>query len=281
MAHEHQQVGSLLQEANLALEGSGSPSLDCQLILAFALGQTREWLIANSDRKICEKQADEFRNLILRRKQREPVAYILGRKEFWNSQLAVTRDTLVPRPETELLVETLLNKFDDTPRLVVDLGTGSGAIAVALASERPNWQIVGVDISQGALEVAKGNGSSFPKLSWMQGFWGNALRDNCFDLLVCNPPYIAENDPYLDHLGCEPQVALVSDDNGLADLYLVIQEARHLLKPGGHVLLEHGHDQQQQVCNRLKDSDFDALPLADLQGHPRAVLARKGIQVLP
>ena len=277
MEHRYQQVDSLLQEANQTLEGSGSPYLDCQLILAFTLGQTREWLIANNDKEVCDKQANEFRNLILRRKRKEPVAYILGHKEFWNSRLAVTKDTLVPRPETELLIETVLNNFDDTPRLVVDLGTGSGAIAIALASERPNWQIVGIDISQDALKVAKDNGNGFPKLSWMQGFWGNALGDNCIDLLVCNPPYIAENDPYLDHLGCEPLTALVSDDNGLADLYLVILEASHLLKPGGHLLLEHGHDQQRQVCSRLEDSSFETTPLADLQGNPRAVLARKEI----
>lgn len=275
MKREHRKLSELLEEANSLVGISDSPHLDCQLILAFSLGQTREWLIANSDKYICANQADSFRKLISRRQGGEPVAYILGHKEFWDLTLSVTKDTLIPRPETELLVETILDTFDYATRLVVDLGTGSGAIAIALALERPTWHIVGVDINPRALKVAKKNGAGIANLDWLQSHWGSALNNDSIDLLVCNPPYIAMDDPYLDGLACEPQSALVSAGNGLADMYSVILEARHLVRSEGHLLLEHGHNQQQQVCKRLMACGFDPTPLLDLQGNPRAVLAKK------
>ena len=279
MKRERRRLSDLLQEANLLVGNSDSPHLDCQLILAFSIGQTREWLIANSDEHVCASQVDNFKKLISRRQKGEPVAYILGYKEFWDSTLSVTKDTLIPRPETELLIETILDTFDNAPRMVVDLGTGSGALAITLALQRSNWHIVGVDINPRALKVAKKNGTDITNLNWLQGHWGNALSNYSIDLLVCNPPYIAVDDPHLDGLVCEPQSALVSAGNGLADLYSVILEAQHLVRPEGHLLLEHGHNQQQQVCERLMACGFDPTPLLDLQGNPRAVLAKKGLKV--
>lgn len=275
MKHEHQSVSQLLQVASSLAATSTSPHLDCQLILAFCLGRTREWLIANSDEHICANNARDFKTLISRRQKGEPVAYIIGRKEFWDSTLSITRDTLIPRPETELLVETILDTFDKAPRLVVDLGTGSGAIAISLALERPSWHILGVDSNRRALAVAKTNGAGITNLDWLEGNWGNALNPGSIDLMVCNPPYIAENDPCLDGLVFEPQSALVSADNGLADIYSVILEAQRLLKPEGHLLLEHGYNQQEQVCNRLMACEFHPTPLLDLQGNPRAVLGKR------
>ncbi len=275
MRREYQSVSELLREANSLVATSTSPHLDCQLILAYCLGKTREWLIRNSDETICTNKTHHFKELISRRQKGEPVAYILGYKEFWDSTLSVTRDTLIPRPETELLVETILDTFDDAPRLVVDLGAGAGAIAISLALARPSWHLLGVDINPQALIVASKNGAGITNLHWLQVNWGSAFIENSIDLLVCNPPYISENDPYLDGLAFEPQSALVSSDNGLADIYAVIFEAQQLLKPGGHLLLEHGHEQQPQVCKRLKACKFDPTPLLDLQGNPRAVLAKK------
>ena len=159
--------------------------------------------------------------------------------------------------------------------VVADFGVGSGAIAVTLANERPGWQIIGIDINVKALEVAKTNGKHFSNLGWVQGNWGDALASESLDLLICNPPYIAANDPHLDNLCCEPRTALVSGDNGMADLKTVIQAAGQLLKADGHLILEHGHEQQQQVCENLHASHFVTTTLDDLHGNPRAVLAKK------
>jgi release factor glutamine methyltransferase len=271
----HLRVRDLLKAAGSLADISDSPHLDCQLLLAFSLGQTREWLVINSEEYVLTTRICNFKKLIKRRQRGEPVAYILGHKDFWDMRLDVTRDTLIPRPETELLVETILDTFDDAPRLVVDLGTGSGAIAISLAMARPLWQLVGVDINRRAIAVAKRNAAGITNLDWLQGDWGEALAQDSIDLLVCNPPYISKNDPCLKALSYEPREALISANNGLADLYTVILAAQHLVRPEGHLLLEHGPDQQQRVCSRLLDCNFDPAPLLDLQGMPRAVLAKQ------
>ena len=275
MTHKHQLVSELLTEAGTLTSVSDSPGLDCQIILASILGCTREWVIGHNEDQVCPDKIIEFRNMMMRRQNGEPIAYLLGYKDFWDLRFKVTRDTLIPRPETELLIETILDSFDETPIVVADFGTGSGAIAVTLASERPEWQIIGIDLSNKALEVAKFNGKGFSNLGWVQGNWGSALASGSLDLLICNPPYIAANDPHLNNLCSEPQTALVSGDNGLADLKTVIQAAVHLLKENGHLMLEHGHEQQQQVCARLHASHFVTNTLRDLNGNPRAVLAKK------
>ena len=275
MTHKHRLVGELLGEARTLTSISDSPQLDCQLILASILGRTREWIIGHSEDQIGLDQIIEFDNMMTRRQKGEPIAYLLGYRDFWALRFKVTRDTLIPRPETELLIETILDTFDETPIVVADFGAGSGAIAVTLASERPEWQIMGIDINIKALEVAKTNGKRFSNLGWIQGNWGDALASESLDLLICNPPYIAANDPHLDNLCSEPRNALVSGDGGLADLKTVIQTAGHLLKADGHLMLEHGHKQQQQVCKSLQASHFVTTTLSDLSGNPRAVLAKK------
>jgi release factor glutamine methyltransferase len=275
MTHKHQLVSELLEAAGTLISVSDSPRLDCQIILASILGCTREWVIGHSEDQVCLDQIIEFRNMMTRRQNGEPIAYLLGYKDFWDLRFKVTKDTLVPRPETELLIETILDSFDEAPIVVADFGAGSGAIAVTLASERPEWQVIGIDINNKALEVAKINGKGFSNLSWVQGNWGNALAAESLDLLICNPPYIAANDPHLNNLCSEPQSALVSGDHGLADLKTVIQASVRLLKVNGHLMLEHGHEQQQQVCARLHASQFVTNSLRDLNGNPRAVLAKK------
>lgn len=275
MVNKHQTVQSLLDIANAMTCASDSPQLDSQLLLANRIGQSREWLLAHSDEVICTTLSDEFLDLMKRRQKGEPVAYLLGHRDFWKSKLKVTSDTLIPRPETELIVETILTNLDNKKRLVVDLGTGSGAIAVALAIERPEWTVIGVDISLPALRVARTNGADLENLHWFQGDWCNALRSHQVDLLVCNPPYIAEDDTHLDALSYEPQGALVSSNHGMQDLEEVIVSAQSILKANGHLLVEHGHEQQIRVCDQLRALKFDPTPLTDFAGNPRAVWARR------
>jgi release factor glutamine methyltransferase len=275
MSNKQHSIQDLLLIANTMIEVSDTPHLDCQLLLANCLNQSREWLLAHHDEGVYERHRDKFLALVSRRKKGEPVAYLLGYRDFWDSRLKVTRDTLIPRPETELIIETILNNFDHRERLVVDLGTGSGAIAITLAKERPEWIIIGVDLSYDALCVARMNGQLLPNLHWFQGDWGDAFSSCSIDLLVCNPPYIAENDPHLHSLSYEPQEALISDDNGMQDLAQVINCARSVLKNDGHLIVEHGHEQQSDVCDLLQASDFDQTPLIDLNGNPRAVWSKR------
>ena len=277
MLNKHQSVKDLLLIANTMTELSDSPHLDCQIILASCLNQSREWLLAHHDESVCTRHRDNFLALMTRRKKGEPVAYLLGYRDFWNSRLKVTRDTLIPRPETELIIETILANFDHRERLVADLGTGSGAIAISLAKERPEWTIIGVDLSYQALCVARTNGLLLPNLGWFQGDWGSAFSNGSLDLLVCNPPYIAENDPHLHSLSYEPQDALISADNGMQDLAKVIDSARSILKTDGHLIVEHGHEQQPGVCDLLQAADFEQTPLIDLDGNPRAVWSRRNL----
>ncbi len=268
-------IGELLKEsASLIASISDTPELDSRLLLTTSLGCSREWLISHSDESIDDTQLSTFNELLNRRIQGEPVAYLLGYKHFWNDCFRVTHDTLIPRPETELLIEIALDKFDHSPRLVADLGTGSGAIAVSLANERPQWDLLGIDLSEKALVIAKENGKDTPNLSWIRADWGDCLTPGSLDLLVCNPPYIAKGDEHLAQLDHEPRSALVSVDQGLGDLYRVISMARHLLKANAYLLLEHGYQQQQDVCAYLEANDFEPSCYCDLQGNPRAVFAQ-------
>ncbi len=268
-------IGELLTESSSLLGNvSDTPTLDARLLLTTSLGCSQAWLISHSDDSIEETQLSVFNELLDRRIQGEPVAYLLGYKHFWKDCFKVTQDTLVPRPETELLIEIALNKFDQSPRVVADLGTGSGAIAISLARERPQWDLLGIDLSEKALAIARENGRKTQNLSWVRADWGESLQPESLDLLVCNPPYIAEDDRHLEQLGHEPSSALVSANHGLKDLYRIIAIARIILKPNAHLLLEHGHQQQDDVCACLKDNGFEPTRYKDLQGNPRAVFAQ-------
>ena len=267
------QVRQLMAAASLLQNISDTPQLDCQLLLSHSLNRTREWLIAHDDDFVCSHQAGSFQRLIERRLAGEPIAYIVGYKDFWDSRFSVTPDTLIPRPETELLVETILDTFDNSHLVLADFGTGSGAIAVSLAQARPGWQVIGLDLSLDALKIAKKNELGGEGIGWIQGNWGSSICDHSLDILVSNPPYIAEEDDHLRSLRYEPKEALVAADSGFADLKQIITQASRLLKPGGTLALEHGYDQQEQVCRQLRASDFVPRPLYDIQGNARAVMA--------
>lgn len=232
-----------------------TPSLDAEILLAHLLKVQRSYLYAHLDQLLTDSELSSYTALIKKRTQGTPIPYLTGHCEFWSLDLLVTPDTLIPRPETELLVELILNHPPHPELIIADLGTGSGAIALALAHERPQWKIYATDLSESALAVAKTNASrlNLSNIVFNQGRWCAALPDQKFDIIVSNPPYIAHDDPHLDPnvLATEPALALISEQNGLEDINHIIQEAKKYLKPGGQLLLEHGFAQAELVQQQL------------------------------
>ena len=269
-------IAELIEAQSKTLSSiSDTPKLDCQMLMAGVLDKGRDWLFAHSDETLPGPDEANFNELANRRRRGEPMAYILGYKGFWNHDFQVTPATLIPRPETELLVEILLDRLDGLPRQVLDLGTGTGAIAVTLAAERPEWRVMAVDIDADAIAVAEANAHGLANLQIQQGDWFDGIEQK-FDLVVSNPPYIAEGDPHLEDLAFEPASALVSGSDGLAGIRLIIQGARSHLEPGGTLLLEHGYDQQPAVTQLLEDAGMLSIEtFKDLQDQPRAVLAEQ------
>lgn len=275
-----QSLAQALREAAGLLSGD-SPRADAELLLAQALGRPRSWLYAHADEPIDAQAAAGFARLLERRRRGEPVAHILGMREFWSLPLTVTADTLIPRPETELLVEQALRQLPpQRPLRVLDLGTGTGAIALALARERPMAQLTAIDADAGALAVAARNGArlAIGNVRFLQGDWFSAVRDEQFDLIVSNPPYIAESDPHLGQgdLRFEPRQALVSGSDGLDALRVIASQALRHLRPGGGVLLEHGHDQGEAVRGLLAAAGLVRISTSvDLEGRERVSAAAR------
>ena len=242
-------------------EVSESPRLDAELLLAAALGRTRSTLHAWPERMLEPEPAARFTAWLERRRAGEPVAYILGRREFWSLELEVTPDTLIPRPETELLVELALERLPvNRPVKVADLGTGSGAIALALAAERPQARIVATDQSSAALAVAWRNAQrlNIIRVEFRQGDWCGPLAGERFELIVANPPYVAAADPCWreGELRFEPSAALISGEEGLDALQIIIAAAPDCLRSSGWLLLEHGYDQGEAVPALLRKRGF-------------------------
>lgn len=274
-------IATALHGAHLELlSSSDTPLLDAEVLLADVLSVSRSYLFAFPERVLTEIEINSFMRNIEQRKQHVPIAYITGHKEFWSLDLIVTPDTLIPRPETELLVELVLQQVTGSKKRVADLGTGSGAVALALACERPTWEVHATDFSQAALEVAKRNAArlNISTIFFHQGSWFDALNQGKkFDVIVSNPPYIAPDDPYLqcENLCYEPQAALIADDIGLKDLRHIVIQAKQHLKPGGILLLEHGFDQageMRRIFENLGYSDIDTYQ--DLAGLDRVTGGR-------
>lgn len=271
--------------ANSLVEVSDSANLDAQLLLAQALGCERSWLLAFSDVVPDEAERNCFLTMLARRQGGEPMAYILGHKHFWKHEFRVTPATLIPRPETELLVETALEKFDKTKLRVADLGTGSGAIAISLATERPGWQIIAVEHSADALAVAAWNlaavdelagGSKLHNIQLIRGNWCECLEPCSLDLIVSNPPYIKADDPHFPALAFEPRQALVAGTTGLEAIRQIIPNALPCLVPGGMLMIEHGSDQADAVQALFAEWGYaDIGTVVDLNGHPRITQGRK------
>ncbi|WP_313513076.1 peptide chain release factor N(5)-glutamine methyltransferase [Pseudomonas sp.] len=266
--------------ANADLPDSPSARLDAELLLAAALGKPRSHLRTWPEKEVEAAAFERFSADLARRRCGEPVAYILGRQGFWSLELDVAPDTLIPRPDTELLVETSLALLSATPQQVLDLGTGSGAIALALASERPVWSVLGVDRIAEAVALAERNRQRLQlgNASFAQSHWFSALAGRRFALIVSNPPYIAADDRHLGEgdVRFEPASALVSGPDGLDDIRLIVAQAPAHLQPDGWLLLEHGFEQAGAVRELLDAAGFAGVHSRhDLAGHERISLGRR------
>jgi release factor glutamine methyltransferase len=254
----------------------GVARLDAELLVARAAAVSRGMLLAHDELRLPRERLPSLRAELARRAAGEPLAYIEGRREFWSLDLTVTPDVLVPRPETELLVEAALERLPSTAQQVADLGTGSGAVALALAHERPRWQVTATDASQAALAVAASNASRLRlPIEFLAGYWCDALGGRVLDAIVSNPPYVAADDAALPALSHEPRSALVAQDQGFADLLAIIRQAPMHLRPGGWLLLEHGATQAPRLGAALVTRGFSrVVSLPDLAGRDRVTCAQ-------
>jgi len=263
----------LAQGVRSLIAHSDSPQLDAEVLLSSVLGVGRSGLIARGSELLADPELALYRNLLEERRRGMPVAYLTGRREFWSLPLKVTPAVLVPRPETERLVEVALEHIPiSAERAVLDLGTGSGAVALAIGSERAHARVLGVDVSPGALSVARDNARALalPNVTFRLGSWFDAVPGEVFDLVVANPPYIAERDPALAALAAEPELALVAGPAGLDALAAIIEAAPPHLSRGGWLLLEHGSTQQHAVAQLLERRGFAGIAChLDYSGLPR------------
>lgn len=270
-------ISELLQAAVEQNNSSDTPQLDCELLLCHLLDVDRSWLKTWPDREVSSENLQRFQQLLQRRIEGEPIAYIVGNQGFWTLNLKVSPDTLIPRPETELLVETALELNLPSRAQVLDLGTGTGAIALALASERKQWQVIGADLVLGAVELAKHNCqcNKLENVTLLQSNWYRDIPVQPFDLIVSNPPYIEEGDRHLSEgdIRFEPVSALVSDNNGLKDLDTVIGQSPNYLSLGGWLVVEHGYQQGPAVRELFEATGFAAVETRlDLNGLERITL---------
>lgn len=270
-----------ITQALRAAHAQGLDRLDAQLLMGHVLGRARAWLIAHDGDPLPDAQAQSFAGLCARRAAGEPLAYLVGEREFHGLTLQVSPAVLVPRPDTETLVdwalEVLAGDLADRPApSVVDLGTGSGAIALAVAHRHAAARVEAVDTSLAALEVARANGQRLGlPVVWHRGSWFEPLAGRRFDLVLSNPPYIAADDPHLAALRHEPTQALTPGGDGLDSLRWLAAQAPAHLQPGGWLLLEHGWDQADPVAEMLRDAGFVAVShRRDLGGHRRCTGGR-------
>ena len=273
-------LDSAIADATKRLEDiSDSARLDAEILLCQTIDMPRSYLFSHPEDELDELTRQRFETVLQRRLQGEPMSYISGVKEFWSRELLVSPATLVPRPETELLVELALREIPrETDWQVLDLGTGSGAIAIALATERPFAHITATDISNDALAVAAENvrQNDLANVSCLQGSWSQPVSGRTFNLIVSNPPYVRDDDEALQQLSFEPLSALASGADGLRDIRLLAAECVPLLQDQGWLMLEHGADQQGDVANILSAAGWgDIACHNDLAGKPRVTVARR------
>ena len=251
----------------LLLSQSDSAKLDTELLICFVIDKPRSFLLTWPERLLTKEQAQHFSKLMQRRVSGEPIAYILKMREFWSLPLEVSPATLIPRPDTEVLVESVLAHHENEHLSCLDLGTGTGAIALALASERPHWQIEAIDYSHDAVLLAKRNGKNLTltQVDFYQSDWFSEVSDDKrFDVIVSNPPYIDEKDHHLNEgdVKFEPKSALVAAEHGLADIKIIASQAIKFLKPGGFLYIEHGFEQSiavQQILAELAYQPINTL----------------------
>ncbi|MCK5729268.1 MAG: peptide chain release factor N(5)-glutamine methyltransferase [Methylococcales bacterium] len=260
---------------------SDSAALDAEVLLCFVLKKPRTHLRAWPEKILSSEEIAVFKQLINRRSEGEPIAYLTGHREFWSRDFKVNNSVLIPRADTELLIELSLARIpNDKPYKILDLGTGSGIIGITLALERPKATIIATDISLNSLKTAQKNATEHQveNISFQHGHWFSTIKPQQFDLIVSNPPYIAENDPHLQQgdLRFEPEHALISKNNGLNDISHIIQSASVYLKPQGRLLIEHGYNQQNAVQTLFQNASYQNIQIqTDLAQRPRAVLGQK------
>lgn len=269
-------ISNLLSTATKELAPtSASATLDAEVLLCHCLNKNRSFLRAWPEHHPDSEQTSRFKALIEQRRQGRPIAYLTGEREFWSRCFMVTTDVLIPRADSELLIELSLAWLPaDKPCKIIDLGTGSGILAITLAAERPRAQVTATDISDNALKQAIKNAQQIdtPHIRFIQSDWFNEVDLQHFDLVISNPPYIAENDPHLSlgDLRFEPIGALVSPDNGLKDIRVIAEQARRYLRPGGRLLIEHGYDQQAAAQSIFNHFNYRQVSThTDLSGNPR------------
>lgn len=278
--NEFLRIDVALVEATESLrEVSESPRLDAELLLSMTLDVPRSYLFAHGEEEMDAAAMRRFQGTIDRRANGVPLAYITGEKEFWSMILTVSPATLVPRPETEILVEQALIRI---PRKaawrVLDLGTGSGAIALAIAKERPLCDVVATDISEDALGIAQINARelAIPNIEFFQGNWTDPVRAQSFDIIISNPPYVANDDAHLDRLKHEPRAALASGADGLEAIRIIATDAAAILSSGGTLLVEHGAEQHEAIAKIFSTYGWtDIASVNDLSGLPRVTLAKR------
>lgn len=287
-------VKQLIASARSLEKISDSWRLDAELLLAHVLDKSREYLITWPEQVVALDAQKNFAELLNRRSKGEPVAYLIGRQAFWDFELRVNPSVLIPRPETELLVEKaielaeelafyqakeLAEGFSRAPIRLADLGTGSGAIAIALAKQNADWQVTAVDKSSAALAVAKQNAAALKvaNIDFSHGSWCETLAAEAFDLIAANPPYVEPGDCHLTEgsLPFEPLMALVAGNQGLADIQQIIQQSKACLRSGGWLLIEHGYDQSGHVAQLFSDAEYTNVgSQTDLAGIHRIAFAQ-------
>ena len=260
-------------------EVSDTPLSEARALLSHILHKPQSWLLAWPEYTLRAQDAEIFLSLVARRQSAEPLAYITGKKEFWSLELAVNRHTLIPRADTECLVEAVLDSVNDlNATSMLDLGTGTGAIALAVASELPDLHITATDISRDALKIAQSNATAntITNVQFLYSDWFSALPGKTYSVITSNPPYIARGDHHLTDLGLqyEPQSALVSGSDGLDDIRRIIPDSHSHLEPGGRVLLEHGYDQGPAVRTLFQQHGFvEVITRQDYAGNERVTSA--------
>lgn len=271
-------IAALIRKASSEIE-SESARIDAEWLLGFVLQKNGAWLLAHRDDELSSDSELQFLALVKRRNAGEPIAHIMGSRGFWTLDLAVTADTLIPRPETELLVEWAVSKCPrDRKTRVLDLGTGTGAIALAVASECKNAEVIAVDTSIQALDVARENGRrNNLQVEFLQSDWFAALGNWKFDLIVSNPPYIASGDPHLSQgdLRFEPLTALASGPDGLDDIRLIVSRAPEFCLPKAWLMIEHGFDQGEVIRALFSDAGFCRVEtVQDLEQRDRVTIGQ-------
>ena len=269
---------NISQYQHLALQrlSNEDAALEIELMLCHVLNKNRTFLRTWPDTLLTEAQLDQLNENLQQREQGVPLAYLLGERAFWTLNLSVSREVLIPRPDTESVVEKVLALGQGKQWRVVDLGTGSGAIALSLAKEHPEWVVVATDLYPQSLAIAQQNAqkNQISNVEFLQGSWFEPLT-GLFDCIVSNPPYIIENDPHLQALSHEPQRALVAAEQGLADLRHIVQLSGKFLCDQGYLVLEHGFDQGQAVRDLLQASGFSQIMTGqDFGGNDRYTVAR-------